>query len=242
MLAGICLLPLNGAWFHRDDFWLLSLARHTTNPLYFWTYDHSAFYFFRPVAMTLWWCSVALWGSEPTAHYALNALLHGAVALSFGLWMRAFARSSTVGGLAIVFYAVHPVAVRTTMWLSDRFDLLASGSVFAACALFLHPSDSKLRRAELCLLTLSACLSKETGFVLLALVALHFMFRRHADSGAAAYFLKLDLPLIGACAGAAIVVRGRCCAAVACRFWTRHSRIRCCRAHCCTRDRWLLPR
>ena len=74
-------------------------------------------------------------------------------------------------------------------------------------ALFLHPTDTKLRRAGLCLLTLSACLSKETGFALLALVAVHFMFRRHAVSGAAAYFLKLDLPLIGARAGAAIVVR-----------------------------------
>lgn len=207
VLAGICLLPLNGAWFHRDDFWLLSLARYTTNPLYFWTYDHSAFYFFRPATMTLWWCSVALWGSALTAHYALNALLHCAVALSFGLWMRAFARSPTVGGFAIRFYAVHPVAVRTTMWLSDRFDLMATTRVFAACALFLHPSHAKLRRAGLRLLTLSSCLSKKTGVALLALVAVHFMFRRHAVSD------------------------------VACRFWTRQTRIRCSKARCCKRER-----
>lgn len=41
-----------------------------------------------------------------------------------------------MGGFAILFYAVHPVAVRTTMWLSDRFDLMATASVFAARAVF----------------------------------------------------------------------------------------------------------
>lgn len=101
LLSLLCLHPLADAWFHRDDFWLLALSRYTQNPIDFWAYDHSAFYFFRPLAMTVWWYSVAVLGVDPPLHNALNALLHVVVAISFGLWMRAFARSSSIGALPL---------------------------------------------------------------------------------------------------------------------------------------------
>ena len=211
LLSLICLWPLTQAWFHRDDFWLLTLARYTANPVDFWTYDHSAFYFFRPFAMTLWWLSVALLGIDPLSHYVLNTLLHFLVAVSFGWWIRLLTSSKAVAVVAMLLYAVHPIAVRTTLWLSDRFDLLATASVFAACALFLSPSTTAWRRPALCAMAWCAVFSKESGFALPILILIHFAFRCRnsaaATNGINRRRMKFDLLWVGALAAVAVFWR-----------------------------------
>ena len=182
VLAVLCLAPLREAWFHRDDFWLIALARFVDHPFDFWMYDHSAFYFFRPFTMTLWWGAVSLFGADPFPQYLLNFALHMVVAIAFGSWMRAFSRSANVGVAAAVLFAVHPIAVRTTMWLSDRFDLLATAGTFTVCALFLSRSEAMWRRPVFCVVALCSFFSKETAFAMLAPLIVHFAFRRdHCD-------------------------------------------------------------
>jgi hypothetical protein len=175
LLSWVCFTPLADAWWYRDDFWLLTLSRHVDSPLAFWIEDHSASFFFRPLTMTLWWASTQLFGTDPFQHYVLNAILHWGVAVAFGAWMRALARNSWVGAIAMAFYAAHPVAIRTSEWLSDRFDLLATGSIFVACTLSLCAWSSGWRRACLCLAAACACLSKESGFLVLPLVFAHWV-------------------------------------------------------------------
>lgn len=194
LLAGLltlgCFVPLLDAWWFRDDFWMLTLSRHVEQPLAFWTSDHSASFFYRPLGMTLWWATTKLFGTDPMPHYVINAVLHWSVAVAFGAWMRGLSRNVWAGVSAMVLYAVHPVALRTSQWLSDRFDLLATGFVFAACALLVSASGSRWRRAWLCLLVACACTSKETGFLLVPLALAHWLTEADATDRARA---KVDV-------------------------------------------------
>ena len=179
LLAGLltlgCFVPLLDAWWFGDDFWMLTLSRNVEQPLALWTSDHSASFFYRPLGMTLWWATTKLFGTDPMLHYVINAVLHWSVAVAFAAWMRGLSGNVWAGVSAMLLYAVHPVALRTSQWLSDRFDLLATGLVFAACALLVSASGSRWRRAGLCLLVAGACTSKETGFLLLPLALAHWL-------------------------------------------------------------------
>ncbi|MBC7709757.1 MAG: hypothetical protein H7203_06835 [Rhizobacter sp.] len=190
LLAGLltlgCFVPLLDGWWFRDDFWMLTLSRNVEQPLAFWTSDHSASFFYRPLGMTLWWVTTKLFGTDPMPHYVINAVLHWSVAVAFAAWMRGLSGNVWAGVAAMLLYAVHPVALRTSQWLSDRFDLLATGMVFAACALLVSASGSRWRRAGLCLLVAGACTSKETGFLVLPLAVVHWLTEAEATNRARA--------------------------------------------------------
>ncbi len=170
-----CLTPVLDAWWFRDDFWLMALARFTVNPFQFWIADHSSSFWFRPLGMSLWWLTLQWFGSDPTLQYAANIVLHGAVAVTFGCWMARLNRSARIGAAAMLFYAAHPVAVRTSLWLSDRFDLLATTFVFLTCALMLGDGWSLRRRIAIGICSLLACMSKESGLLVLPLALAHWI-------------------------------------------------------------------
>ena len=200
LLAGLltlsCFVPLLDAWWFRDDFWMLTLSRNVDQPRAFWTSDHSASFFYRPLGMTLWWATTKLFGTDPMPHYVINAVLHWGVAVAFGAWMRALSRNVWAGVSAMVLYAVHPVALRTSQWLSDRFDLLATGFVFASCALLVSASGSRWRRAWLCVLVAGACTSKETGFLVLPLAVAHWLTASDATDRARAKADVLSIAVV----------------------------------------------
>lgn len=211
LLAGLltlgCFVPLLDAWWFRDDFWMLTLSRNVEQPLAFWTSDHSASFFYRPLGMTLWWVTTKLFGTDLLPHYAINAVLHCSVAVAFGAWMRGLSRNVWIGVSAMLLYAVHPVALRTSQWLSDRFDLLATGLVFAACAVLVSPSGSRWRRAWLCLLVAGACTSKETGFLLVPLALAHWLTASDATDRARtkADVLSVTVVIVGVTLWRAVV-------------------------------------
>ena len=192
-----CLAPLFDAWWFRDDFWLITLARFTVDPVQFWIADHSASFWFRPLGMSLWWLTLKLFGAEPMPQYLVNVILHCVVALTFGCWMLRLNRSARIGVAAMLFYAAHPVAVRTSLWLSDRFDLLATTFVFLTCTLMLGDGSSARRRCAIGMCALMACMSKESGLLVLPLAVAHWISVAATDTEQRAR-LRADLFVIAA--------------------------------------------
>lgn len=192
-----CLTPMLDAWWFRDDFWLIALARYTVDPIQFWVADHSASFWFRPLGMSLWWLTFTLFGPEPMPQHLMNAGLHWVVALTFGFWMLRLSRSARIGAAAMLFYAAHPIAVRTSLWLSDRFDLLATTFVFLTCALMLGDGSSVRRRCAIGLCAFLACMSKESGLLVLPLAAAHWISTALSDTQQRAR-LRIDVLIIAA--------------------------------------------
>src|SRR5690606_20816069 len=109
----LVLWPLCGAGFTGDDWSFLALSRHGDGPLGFFLHDHSFTYLYRPVAMSLWWGSTALFGAEPAGHYVVNLLLHGGNAALVALLVRAGGGGRALAlGIAVLF-ALHPVGAAT---------------------------------------------------------------------------------------------------------------------------------
>ena len=76
--------PLRKAWFTADDYSMIALVRHNTNPLWFFVADPFATYMYRPIGMLLWSVSVSVFGNSSLAHYGISVTLHAAVACALG--------------------------------------------------------------------------------------------------------------------------------------------------------------
>jgi hypothetical protein len=129
--------------------------------------------YFRPLTLFSFWLDVMLVGDRPGFLHALNlALFLVNVFLVFSicrrlaeilgsphvLW-RAFA--------AALIYALHPVMVETTAWISGRFDILATTLILGATRVYLSQRPGRLPLAAFALLAFLATLAKETGVMLL---------------------------------------------------------------------------
>lgn len=182
--AGLVLLVVAfraafGAYFLLDDFGMLAIARFLENPFEPFYREHiPGGLYYRPVGMLLWWSSERLFGAEPVGHYALNLALHVGVAFAlFGLVVRLAGNRWTALAAALVF-ACHPIGIGTTLWLADRFDLLAllfgllGLRCAAGCSLAIGP---RALMATLLLLALSL-LSKEIGLACCAAAMTTWLF------------------------------------------------------------------
>lgn len=134
--------------------------------------------------MLWWWLSERLFGSVAFWHYLLNALAQGAVTLALWRWMVLASGFPRLAFAAAVVFAVHPVAIGTTLWLSDRFDLLAA--LFGLLGLqaawrFAGTGNGRDWARTLVWIGL-ALLSKEIALVMLAAVFAAWLF---ADVGLA---------------------------------------------------------
>jgi hypothetical protein len=122
-----CYAPALHAYFAQDDFTLLALARLLREPWLVFYHDHfPGSLFFRPLGIFAWWLTTALFDNAPRGHYAFNLLLHlGSVAALYALLQR-LRRDAPLNPAWAAVYAVHPLAIGTALWLSDRFDLIAT--------------------------------------------------------------------------------------------------------------------
>lgn len=114
------------AYFLLDDFGMLAISRFLGNP--FDPFIHDQFpggVYYRPLGMMVWWLSERAFGAMPAGHYGLNLLLHGLVAVALGSLINRLCGNRWAGLLLAACFALHPIGIGTTLWLSDRFDLLA---------------------------------------------------------------------------------------------------------------------
>ncbi|HET7779036.1 MAG TPA: hypothetical protein VFL07_10815 [Rudaea sp.] len=135
LLAVWCYAPALHAYFAQDDFTLLALARLLHEPALPFYHDHfPGSLFFRPLGIFLWWLTVACFDNAPRGHYAVNLLLHLGVVLALYTLLQRLRRDAPLNVAWVAAYAVHPLAIGTALWLSDRFDLIATGFSLLALA------------------------------------------------------------------------------------------------------------
>lgn len=133
LLAAWCYAPALHAYFAQDDFTLLALARLLREPLPVFYHDHfPGSLFFRPLGIFVWWLTAAAFDNAPRGHYAVNLLLHLGVVLALYTLLQRLRRDAPLNVVWTAAYAVHPLAIGTALWLSDRFDLLATGFLLLA--------------------------------------------------------------------------------------------------------------
>jgi len=170
-------------YFMLDDFGMLAIARFLDSPLDPFLGEHiPGAVYYRPVGMLVWWLSERLFGSAPAAHYALNLLLHIGVAGALWRLTTRLCESRWAGFVAAACFACHPIGLGTTLWLSDRFDLLALLFTLLGLGFALDFSRSagwRALAAALCLFGLGL-LSKEIALAGFAAAAALWM---RADEG-----------------------------------------------------------
>ncbi len=118
--------PVLGAYYFLDDFAFIALARYSDQPLLYYVASHfPGGQFYRPTGVLFWWLTVAAdlsahsqfivnWGLLLTAGFLLTHLLRR-LGIRLGIALAAGA-----------LFVLHPVAVMTASWLSNRFDLLVT--------------------------------------------------------------------------------------------------------------------
>lgn len=164
--------PLRKAWFTADDYSMIALVRHNTNPLWFFVADPFATYMYRPIGMLLWSVSVSVFGNSSLAHYGISVTLHAAVACALGFMVYQATRQSRIALCAGVLFAVNPGALKTAAWLSDRFDLLAALFCLLALIAAGKPASGRRNWWLIPVAATASAFSKETAFILLPLLGL----------------------------------------------------------------------
>jgi hypothetical protein len=168
LLAVFCYAPALRAYFVQDDFVLLAIARQLHQPLLLFFHDHfPGSLYFRPLGLLAWWLSAVSFDNAPRGHYAMNLLLHlGTVAALYTLLQR-LRRDSPLNAVWTAVYAAHPLAIGTSLWLSDRFDLIATAfsllALSAAIGYVQRPAPRRLLAVLACILL--AFMAKEIAIV-----------------------------------------------------------------------------
>lgn len=160
-----------GGYFLLDDFGMLAVVRFLDTPFAPFYTDHiGGSLFYRPLGMALWWLTEAAFGADARWHYALNLALHVAVAAALWRVVRVFGGGRGLGWLVALAFVVHPIGIGTSLWLADRFDLLAAlFGLLGLASAAAHERERAAHHGLLCLIWLAlSLLSKEIGLTYLA--------------------------------------------------------------------------
>ena len=122
----LAMAPLRTAWFTDDDWHFLALLRHVDAATDAFSEHFMGSYGYRPVAMVLFAITALVFGADALPQYLLNVALHAAVALLLWRLAIAFAAPNRVAMILAAALLLGPVTQATPLWISNRFDLLAT--------------------------------------------------------------------------------------------------------------------
>ena len=162
--------PARGAGFVGDDFMILHRLQGLTAPGDLLPFFRAEFFqYYRPlgfVSHALDWLAA---GADPGRFHLTNIFLHAINAAFVLLVAQALSPRSLAGPLAALLFAVHASNHEAVVWVSARFDLLATAFGLAAVCWMVRAWPGS--RWAPALLFFAALLSKES-VVALPLVAL----------------------------------------------------------------------
>jgi hypothetical protein len=186
LLATLAYLPALGGGFVWDDRMLL-LDGHALNeaPLWkIWFSTVAADYF--PLTWTSFWLEWRLFGANPFPFHVTNLVLHAAAAIL--LW-RVLLRLRIPGAwLGAVLFALHPVAVESVAWISERKNVLSAVFFLGAALAWIAADEAEeaegTRRRLLALgLFVPALLAKPSVVMLPVVLVVISVLREGGDVG-----------------------------------------------------------
>jgi tetratricopeptide (TPR) repeat protein len=142
--------------------------------------------YYRPLYMLLIRLDYALFGDQPAGWHLTAVLLHvAATALGYGVIRKVTGRMFPAAAAAL-FFAVHPVNVEVSTWVSAYVDSLCACAFLAALLCYLHSREESGQRWVFLGMVFyaAALLTKESAIMLPAIVFVHaFLYgsRQHAS-------------------------------------------------------------
>jgi hypothetical protein len=173
--------PGLSAGFVGDDFMILHRLRQLTgigDVLGF--FGAEFFEYYRPLAFVAHAADYARAGADPRQFHVTNLLLHSLNAVLVLLIGRRLSPHSLAGPIAALLFALHASNHEAVMWISARFDLLATTFALAALWWTTRPSSVQVVPAFLFAL---AVLSKESAVALPLAAAGWAVFGLHSSTG-----------------------------------------------------------
>ncbi len=181
-LAGaLAYLPAYRAGFVFDDHELIENGRLLRGPLSaIWLGTTGPDYW--PLTYTSLWAEWRIFGADPAGYHLVNVALHLVIALL--LW-RTLRRLGVPGAwLAGLVFAVHPVAVESVAWTSERKNTLSGVFWLATILAWLRFEDDRTGRSRMLALVLFAlALLAKVSVISLPLVLLGIALARRGRIG-----------------------------------------------------------
>lgn len=101
---------------------------------------------YYPLVFTTFWIEKRLWGLDPFGYHLVNVLLHAAGALLLWRFLRRLALPG--GYLAAAAFALHPMAVESVAWVTERKNTLSMVLTLLAAHAWLSFREASAARKE----------------------------------------------------------------------------------------------
>jgi len=200
---GVVFAGLRTAQFLGDDWHYLALLRHIDSPVDIFVTNISGAYLYRPLVLFSFWLSERLASPSAPLQYGINVLLHCWVAAEVYAFARYATQAPRLAAWTALLFAVLPSVAGTPLWVSDRFDLLATAAMLHSLrcvALWTarrETSAALLWRGALALVV--ALGSKEIGYALVPALALLLLLAHAREAGERVRAMLLIAALSAVC-------------------------------------------
>ena len=177
-------LPGLNAGFVGDDFMILHRLRALAGAGDVWRFFQTEFFeYYRPLGFVAHDLDYRLAGADPRQFHLTNLLLHSCSAVFVLLIARRLSPGTLAAPLSGLLFALHASNHEAVMWISARFDLLATTFSLGAVWWMTRERAGAVGPA---LLFACALLSKEAAVALPLAAAGWLVFHEHASTREAA--------------------------------------------------------